>query len=117
MGREATRAVHDALPILQTAEHVSVLAVDPPSGPGGEEPIPCADICQHLARHGVQAEAQSRSAPASEVGNLLLSHAADQGINLIVMGAYGHSRLREAVLGSVTRSLLHQMTVPVFMSH
>jgi nucleotide-binding universal stress UspA family protein len=115
--REAVRAVNDALPILQGAENVSVLAVDPPVGEAGEGAIPCVDICHHLARHGVHAEARSTPGADIEVGNILLSLAADLGIDLIVMGAYGHSRLRETVLGGVTRHMLHHMTVPIFMSH
>ncbi len=115
--REAVRAVNDALPILQKAESVIVLAVNPPTGEAGEGDIPSADISHHLARHGVKAEARSTIAPDIDVGNLLLSNATDLGADLIVMGAYGHSRLRETVLGGVTRDLLQQMTVPVFMSH
>jgi nucleotide-binding universal stress UspA family protein len=116
-GREAVRAVNDALPILQAAESVSVLAVDPPSGKRGEGPIPSADICHHLARHGVHAEAASSVVKDIEIGSFLLSHAADRGVDMIVMGAYGHSRLSEMMLGGVTRSMLQHMTVPVFMSH
>ena len=115
--REAVRAVNDALPILQGADQVSVLAVDPPTGSSGEGAIPCADICHHLARHGVKAEAVSKTAVDIDVGNFLLSHAADLNTDLIVMGAYGHSRVTEMILGGVTRSMLDQMTVPVLMSH
>ena len=115
--RESVRAVNDALPILQKADQVNVIAVDPPSGKKGEGDIPCADICHHLARHGVKTEAILRTAPDIDVGNFLLSHAADMNADLIVMGAYGHSRLSEMILGGVTRSMLDQMTVPVFMSH
>ena len=115
--REAVRAVNDAMPILQAADSVSVLAVDPPSGKRGEGAIPCADICHHLARHGVHAEAASSMAKDIDIGSFLLSHAADRGADMIVMGAYGHSRLSEMMLGGVTRSMLQHMTVPVFMSH
>ena len=113
--REAVRAVNDALPILQKAASVIVLAANPPTGDEGD--IPSADICHHLARHGVQAEARSTIGSDIDVGDLLLSHAADLGTDMIAMGAYGHSRLRETVLGGVTRYLLHHMTVPVLMSH
>ena len=115
--REAVRAVNDALPILQAAENVSVLAVNPPSGKRGEGDIPSADICHHLARHGVHAEAASSVAQDIDIGIFLLSHAADRGADMIVMGAYGHSRLSEMMLGGVTRSMLQQMTVPILMSH
>jgi nucleotide-binding universal stress UspA family protein len=112
--REAVRAVYDALPLLQTAAVVKVIAVNPPAAEGD---IPTADICQHLARHGVNAEGSQIVARDIDTGNILLSHAADQTIDLIVLGAYGHTRLRESVLGGVTKQLLAHMTVPVLMSH
>lgn len=112
--REATRAVNDALPILTEADYVNVLAVDPPAR---GDAIPCTDICHHLARHGVKAEAGSRHAADIDVGSFLLSYAADLDADMIVMGAYGHSRLSEMMLGGVTRTMLNQMTTPVLMSH
>lgn len=116
-GREAARAVHDALPLLKLASKVVVLAVNPVSGRNnGHGEIPCADICAHLARHGVKAQAQHLHADDVGVGDILLSRAADEGVNLLVSGAYEKSRLRERVLGGVTRHLLGQMTVPVLMS-
>lgn len=115
--RLATRAVNDALPFLVRAKKVAVLAVNPEGGEGGHGEIPSADICLHLARHGVNAEAQHIYARDMSVGDMLLSRAADEGINLIVTGAYGHARWRELVLGGVTRHLLAHMTVPVLMSH
>jgi nucleotide-binding universal stress UspA family protein len=115
--RQASRAVNDALPFLERAEKVEVLAVNPEQGPDGHGEIPCADICQHLARHGANVQAGSATAPDMEVGNILLSRAADLGVDLLVMGAYGHRRLRELVLGGVTRHMLNHMTVPVLLSH
>lgn len=115
--REAVRAANDALALLEGADHVSVLAVNPESGASNHGDIPSADICLHLARHGVKAEARSVRASDIDVGDLLLSRAADEGADLIVMGAYGHSRLREIVLGGATRHLLKHMTVPVLLSH
>jgi nucleotide-binding universal stress UspA family protein len=113
--REAARAVNDALPLLQRAQKVTVLSVDPGDHP--DQRIPGADITLHLARHGVNAVAeQTRSADIS-VGDVILSRAADMGADLIVCGAYGHSRMREMVLGGATRHLLQHMTVPVLMSH
>jgi nucleotide-binding universal stress UspA family protein len=114
-GREATRAVHDALPILERARSVVVLVVNPHRGNHGAEPG--ADIALHLARHGVEVEAQHLEAKGLSVADALLSRLADQGIDLLVMGAYGHSRLRELVLGGVTRQIFREMTVPVLMSH
>lgn len=115
--REAARAVNDALPFLVAADRVDVMCVNASSAEEGDADLPGADLCLHLARHGVKAEAQSLAASDVDTGNLLLSRAADRGADLIVMGAYGHARWREVVLGGVTRELLGQMTVPVFMSH
>ena len=113
--REAVRAVNDALPLLRRAQKVTVLSVDPGGHP--DQRLPGADITLHLARHGVNAvAAQTRGADIA-VGDVLLSCAADIGADLIVCGAYGHSRLRETILGGVTRHLLRHMTVPVLMSH
>lgn len=115
--RLATRAVNDALPLLVKAKKVAVIAVNPEGGEEGHGEIPSADICLHLARHGVKAEAQHIYAKDMSVGDMMLSRAADEGIDLIVTGAYGHARWRELVLGGVTRYLLNHMTVPVLMSH
>lgn len=115
--REAVRAINDALPILERAKQVDVVAVNPPLGESGEGDIPAADICLHLARHGVKAEALHLRAEDIKVGDMLLSHATEQGLDLIVMGGYGHSRWREIILGGVTKYLLDHMTVPILMSH
>lgn len=116
--RLATRAVNDALPLLQKAREVIVMAINPKSGDDAAHgEIPSADICLHLARHGIRAEAKHHYADDISAGALLLSRAADEGIDLIVCGAYGHARWREIVLGGVTRHLLAHMTVPVLMSH
>ena len=113
-GREAARAVHDALPLLAGAELVTVLSVNPGGGP---EDLPGAAICRHLARHDIAAEARGTEAAGLAEGDALLNAAADLGADLLVVGAYGHSRLREIVLGGVTRTLLDRMTVPVLFSH
>lgn len=115
--REAVRAVNDALPLLQQAQTVDVLAINPPGYIAGEGEMPSTDICQHLVRHGVNATATHLEAQDISVGEMLLSRAADKGADLIVMGAYGHSRVREFVLGGATRHLLEHMTVPVLMAH
>ena len=114
-GREAARAVGDALPLLENAESVAVLVINPSRGGHGEQPG--ADIALHLARHGLTVEAQHIEVRGLSTGNALLSRLADAGIDLLVMGAYGHSRLRQMVLGGVTREVFQQMTVPVLMSH
>jgi len=112
--REAARAVSDALPMLARADSVEVVAFQP-GGDHGE--LPAADIALYLARHGVKATAARDVAPGLKIGARILSRAADGAADLIVMGAYGHSRLRELALGGATRSLLEAMTVPVLMSH
>jgi len=115
--REAARAVNDALPFLVGADKVEVMCANPAGGDEGDADLPGADLCLHLARHGVKAEAQTVVGTDVDIGDLLLSRAADHGADLIVMGAYGHARWREVVLGGVTRQLLEEMTVPVLMSH
>ncbi len=117
-GREATRAVNDALPLLRKADKVTVLAVNPGSSASGDHgEIPCADIAQHLARHGVEAEAASAVARGIEIADLILARASDLGADLVVSGAYGHSRTREWVFGGVTADLMRNITVPGLMSH
>ena len=112
--REAARAVSDALPLLARAEAVDIVAFAP-GGDHGE--IPASDIALYLARHGVKATAARDVAPGMDIGPRILSRAADAEADLIVMGAYGHSRLRELALGGATRTLLEAMTVPVLMAH
>ena len=114
-GREAARAINDALPLLEKAESVAVLVINPSRGGHGEQPG--ADIALHLARHGITVEAQHIEVRDISTGNALLSRLADEDVDLLVMGAYGHSRLRQMVLGGVTREMFQQMTVPVLMSH
>jgi len=116
--REATRAVNDALPLLRAAKTVHVLAINPRhNGLEAHGDIPGADIASHLAQHGVNAIAEHVVARDADAGNVLLSRASDAGADLIVMGAYGQSRLRELVLGGATWHILHHMTVPVLMGH
>ena len=114
-GREAARAVGDAMPLLEKAESVSVVVINPKSG--DHEAQPGADISLHLARHGIKVEAQQLEIRDMSVADAILSRMADQAIDLLVMGAYGHSRIREWVLGGTTRQIFAQMTVPVLMSH
>lgn len=115
--REAARAVNDALPLIAAAKQVTVLAINPRRGIGGQGDVPAADIALHLARHGVKAEAAHTVAKDISDGEALLSYAADIGADLIVSGAYGHSRARELVFGGVTRTLIAEMTAPVLLSH
>ena len=116
-GREAARAVNDALPILERAQSVSVLCVNPSMSSDSGRRDPGADISLHLARHGVTVEASRTVSREVSVGDVLLGEIASNSIDLLVMGAYGHSRLREFILGGVTRELLQHMTAPLLMSH
>ena len=115
--REAARAVNDALPLLRRAKQVGVVSVNPRPWPFAHGEEPGADIGLHLARHGVKVEVQRIEGRDIDTANAILSHVADQSADLLVMGGYGHSRLRELVLGGVTRTILTEMTVPVLMSH
>jgi nucleotide-binding universal stress UspA family protein len=115
--RESARAAADALPFLQAAEKVIVLIVDPEVSANGHGQEPGADVAVWLARHGVKVTVQRDVAADAQIGEAILLRAADHGVDLIVMGVYGHSRLREWVLGGASRTLLSSMTVPVLMSH
>ncbi|HYD31981.1 MAG TPA: universal stress protein [Azospirillaceae bacterium] len=115
--REAARAIGDARPMLETAKKVTVLAVNPRPGAAGLGDEPGADIARHLARHGVTVEARHILNEEIDIGSTFLNQAADHACDLIVMGAYGRSRLRDLVLGSLTRFILNHMTVPVLLSH
>jgi nucleotide-binding universal stress UspA family protein len=114
--RESIRAVADALPLLVKAEAVEVLVVDHQRHPAGHSQEPGADIACHLARHGVHVEVRRLSSGGKNVGHLLLSQAAAFGADLVVMGAYGHSHLREWMFGGVTRTVLYEAGLPVLMS-
>lgn len=115
-GRPAARAIADALPLLQMADQVEVVTVLDPHARGGS-PVSAEIMARHLARHGIQAEVKTLTRENVDVANTLVSYAADAGADLIVMGAYGHSRLREMILGGTTRAILASMTVPVLMAH
>jgi nucleotide-binding universal stress UspA family protein len=113
--RAAARAANDAMPFLARARTIQVLVVAGERGKSDE--IPGADIGHHLARHGLKVDVKRIVATESDVANTILSYAADTGADFIVMGGYGHSRLREFILGGVTRGILEAMTVPTLMSH
>lgn len=115
--REAARAASEALPILKAAAKVIVLVIDAKPSPDGHGAEPGADAAGWLARHGVKVTVQRDTAGDDDVGATILSRAADHAIDLIVMGLYGHSRMREMVLGGASRTLLGSMIVPVLMAH
>jgi len=114
--RESARAVQDALPFLKKADSVQVVAFNPRKDSAHGD-VPGADIGLTLARHGVRVQVAQQHAEGLDIGSQILSRAADVDADLIVMGAYGHSRIREIVLGGATRTLIEAMTVPVLMSH
>jgi nucleotide-binding universal stress UspA family protein len=115
--REAARAVHDALPLIMDADETEVLIVDPEHGSGDPDTAAAGgDIAAGLARHGIQATVVNESSSGHSVGHVIENHVAKSKPDLIVMGAYSHSWLREFLFGGVTRTLLKSMPVATFMS-
>jgi len=113
--RNAARAIADAMPFLKRARVIDVVIVASERIKSDE--IPGADIGQHLARHDLKVEVRRIVSPDTDVASTILSHAADTAADFIVMGGYGHSRLREFILGGATRGMLQAMTLPTLMSH
>ncbi len=113
--RAATRAIGDAMPFLEKAKQVEVVVIG--NKPPKSDEVSGADLGQHLARHGMKVVVKRITSPDIDVPSTILSYAADSSTDMIVMGGYGHSRLREFVLGGATRGILESMTVPVLMSH
>jgi nucleotide-binding universal stress UspA family protein len=114
--RAAVRAINDALPLLRKANIVELFIVENEKT-ADENIIGGIEIGRHLARHDIKIEVRRTPAADIDVPNVILSHVADSSASMLVMGGYGHSRLREFVLGGATRGILSAMTVPVFMSH
>jgi nucleotide-binding universal stress UspA family protein len=126
--REAARAAHDALALIEPGAKATLLTVHRgPLTPEGTE-LPAAEAARHFARHGIDAQPAETVPeavgapsfivrPALTEADVLLNYASDIGADLLVIGGYGHSRARELVLGGVTRSLLDTMTLPILMSH
>lgn len=114
-GRAATRAIADSMPLLMKAKQVEIVMIASKASKGDE--IAGVDLGQHLARHGLKVDVKRITSPDIDVASTILSYAADSSADLIVMGGYGHSRLREFILGGATRGILESMTVPVLMSH
>ena len=112
--RESARAVFNALPLLKTAKTVHILQI----GEGRRSVVtPDTELAATLARHGVKAQLTMSQATDHSVGSELLSRLSDLGTDLLVMGAYGHTRLREYVFGGATRDITRTMTVPTLFSH
>jgi nucleotide-binding universal stress UspA family protein len=114
---EAARAVHCARSILQAAQSVRIVLVDPVAGEGGIGAEPGSDMAAYLARLGVKVEVDRLPSGGKAIADVLHQHARDHAADMIVMGAYGHSRLRERIFGGVTRSMLNNVNVPLFMAH
>ena len=110
--RESSRAVRDAWPLLESAREVTVICVNP-------EPdhIEGAEIAAHLSRHGVNAGIRHTTADDIETADAILNAVSDTGADMLVMGAYGHGRFREFILGGVSRSVMRHMTVPTLLAH
>src|ERR1700738_3191538 len=115
--RAAARAINDALPLLAKATTVDLLTVLNEKTDSAGNEIRGVEMAKHLARHDVKVQIITVPAPDIDVTNAILSYVADISGTLIVMGGYGQARLREVILGGVTRGMLRSMTVPVFMSH
>jgi len=113
--RNAARAIADAMPFLKRGKAIEIVLVA--SGGGKTDELPGVDLGEHLARHDLNVEVKRLVAANVDVSNVILSYAADCAADFIVMGGYGHSRLREFVLGGATRGILESMTVPVLMAH
>lgn len=109
--REASRALHDAIPLLRKAESIRIASIG-----SGDRSMP-ERVVQHLARHGVDAVVDPMPPYNVEIGAELLQRAAMEETDLVVAGAYGHSRLGESLFGGASETLLHQMLVPVLLSH
>ena len=113
-GLAASRALAGAMPVLEKCSRVEVVTIAPKDEP--VEELPGFNITRHLARHGVNAELRQLG-PSDDIGAAILAHATNAGADLLVMGGYGHSRVREFIFGGTTRQILSSMTLPVLMAH
>ncbi|WP_068108709.1 universal stress protein [Tropicimonas marinistellae] len=113
---EALDSVRAALPLLQQAAMTNIVIIDPPRH-GPDRSDPGGLLSQMIARHGVRAEISVIAATMPRTADVLARHCDDQQADLLVMGAYGHSRFREAIMGGATRDMLEAAQIPVFMSH
>jgi len=115
--REAVRAISDAMPLLETAERVSVVTINADAEDPENAGIPAADIGLHLARHGIETQTMSLYGAPAAIGELLLDAARDESADLLVMGAYGHARFREILLGGVTAHVLTHTDIATLLAH
>jgi nucleotide-binding universal stress UspA family protein len=114
--REAMNAVRRALPFLKKADQVWITIIDPPQH-GAERSDPGGALCQMLVRHGVKAEVTVLARTMPNISDVLARHCRDVDADLLIMGAYSHSRFREAIMGGATRNTLEKTEIPVFMAH
>ena len=115
--REAARAAFDALPLLKAAKTVTVLGFEQVRSSGDNLPLPDTAIGASLARHGINVTIKTAAAKETSIGEAILARVAGEGADLLVMGAYGHMRLREFIFGGATRYVVRHMTVPTLFSH
>ena len=114
--KKVVRAVNDAIPLLRGRSEVIILVINPESRRGTHGSKPGSDIAAHLGRHGIKTKIDIQSHVNVAVDTIILNYLSDSGADLLIMGAYGHSRLREKAFGGVTNTIMHQMTTPVLMS-
>ncbi|WP_104667032.1 universal stress protein [Ensifer adhaerens] len=114
---EATRAAREALEMMKNADSVNVVLVDPKAAPARNGEEPGADVATYLARHGIEVTVDRLPSAGRQVSEVLLQHAIDTASDLMVMGAYGHSRVRERMFGGVTKAMIETPAVPVLMVH
>lgn len=115
-GRKSVRAVNDAIPLLQGRSEVVVLVINPEERKGAHGDKPGHDIARHLERHGIKTRVDLQIVPDFPVDTTILNYLSDVGADLLIMGAFSHSRLREKAFGGVTNTILQQMTTPVLMA-
>ncbi|MFT4099519.1 MAG: universal stress protein [Burkholderiaceae bacterium] len=113
---ESQRAISDALPLLRACRHVDVIVINPSDGRGRHGEVPGADLSLYLARNGLNVELHIVPSEI-RIGEEILSRASDYGSDLLVMGCFGHSRMRELLTGGTSLTLLRTMTLPVLFSH
>ncbi|WP_428608933.1 universal stress protein [Sedimenticola sp.] len=116
-GRESVRALNDSIPLISEAKKVKVVAINPKKKDKRLSSVTVDQAAAHLARHGINVESDQFSTRGVDEGNLILNCLSDERADLLVMGAYGHHRFRELILGGVTQKIFEHMTTPVLMSH
>jgi nucleotide-binding universal stress UspA family protein len=114
---EASKAVRDAIGLMQAADEVHAVLVDPVPSFEGHGPEPGADLAAYLGRHGIEAVVHRLPREGKETGEMLRRTAVDLNADLMVMGGFGHSRLRERIFGGTTTSMMKGIAVPVLMAH